>query len=318
MKHRLLRSAIITTLFLTGLCPFLEAQADGSATPRSVRLPWPGDDNAWSFEVIVEEEYEGGYREHLREFTDEFFAVVSLTPGKYRYRVIPYDFLGRPETEHSSAWRDFDIPPAAQVIEAAQSSPGEPGPIMPGLDDTIAQEEDGTGVAVSVIQPEYGNQGGLPKPEILIYPPREKKIGDPRLWTAGASVGTSFYRPWFIASIHGTIAPKPYSFLEWGVDLGFSSGETESNYTILYPFVHYALFAPFRTKGGWYIGAGGGLWISTYTFEGETEHDIQFIVDLTTGFNIMNVLDISYTLHTNFNGINHKLSLGFVYRFGVK
>ena len=36
----------------------------------------------------------------------------------------------------------------------------------------------------------------------------------------GASVGTSFAEPWVIGTVHGTIAPFRYSFLEIGLDLG--------------------------------------------------------------------------------------------------
>jgi len=166
--------------------------------------------------------------------------------------------------------------------------------------------------------------------------PRERKEGDniendPKLNTIGVSFGTpSFFsfQPRLIGTIHGTIAPTRYSFFEIGMDMGFSSGvgvdDYEiyiSSYTSLYPFVHYAFFLPFPRKGGWYIGGGGGWMISFIDFSDNYEGyiastvDNSFIIDVVTGFNLFNVLDISYTLRTNFYGVLHKVSLGYTYRF---
>ena len=60
------------------------------------RLSWIGDANTWRYEVVIESETGGVYRQVSRESTEDTFLIVSLHPGVYRYRVIPYDFLGRP------------------------------------------------------------------------------------------------------------------------------------------------------------------------------------------------------------------------------
>jgi hypothetical protein len=135
-------------------------------------------------------------------------------------------------------------------------------------------------------------------------------------------VGTSLYRPWLIATLHATLAPLPYSFLEAGIDLGLISGDTDAQYYSLYPFAHYAFFAPFpetagRQSGGWYIGAGGGYWTSAYSSSDGGAKDDKYIADLITGFNINNMFDVSYTLRTDFKGLSHKFSLGVVYRFNI-
>jgi hypothetical protein len=71
----------------------LQAQDEG----RSVqRLSWTGDEYTRRYEIIIEKEEKGEYRELLRESTTALFIDVSLSPGKYRCLVITYDFLNRP------------------------------------------------------------------------------------------------------------------------------------------------------------------------------------------------------------------------------
>ena len=85
----------------------------------------------------------------------------------------------------------------------------------------------------------------------------------------GLSVGSSFNRPWFIGTAHGTIAPFKYSFLEVGFDFGTVSGESDASYYLLYPYAHLALFWPFTEKIGAYAGLGGGFMINSYEFDTE-------------------------------------------------
>jgi hypothetical protein len=271
-------------LFFFGLPFFLEAQtADSSANLRSIRLPWPKDDNAWSYEVIIEVEIKRVYQSHSKEVTQDSFIVVSLPPGRYRYRIIPYNFLGQPETKQSSAWRRFVIPASSSKA----NSTFEPI-FLPDFGGSSAQPDSDESAAVAINQ-----------------------------WTAGVSLGTSFYRPWLITTLHAAFAPLSNSFFEAGIDLGLISGDTDAGYFSIYPFIHFAFSRPlpFFKKIGWYAGAGGGYWISNYSASGETAQDNKLIVDLIAGINIINMFDISYTLRTDFKGANHKLSLGYIYRF---
>ena len=89
---------LITALFLIGLTP-LHAQ--------NQRLTWVGDEYTMRYEVIIEKEEGGAYNRVLREFTEDSFIEVSLSSGKYRCQVIPYDFLNQsiPVTE----WMDFEV-----------------------------------------------------------------------------------------------------------------------------------------------------------------------------------------------------------------
>ena len=135
-----------------------------------------------------------------------------------------------------------------------------------------------------------------------------------RLWTIGASVGSSFSRPLIIGTLHGTIAPFRYSFLELGIDAGFISRKANENYYSIYPFAHYALFWPFD-RGGLYIGAGIGYMFGEIIHPGEREPVRIIAADGIVGANIMNVLDVSYTLRTTFSTFSNKFSIGYTYRF---
>jgi hypothetical protein len=159
-------------------------------------------------------------------------------------------------------------------------------------------------------------QGGvqISKP-VIIYREKQKESAPARFWTVGASAGSSFAVPWLIGTVHGTIAPFKYSFLELGLDVGMVSGMADVGYYSLYPYVHYAFFMPFAKKGGWYVGAGAGYMRANFDFEGNEVPTGYFAADVVAGVNLWNMLDISYTLRTNFKRAGSKVSVGYVYRF---
>jgi TolB-like protein len=144
-----------------------------------------------------------------------------------------------------------------------------------------------------------------------------------KFWSLGLSVGTSLNDPWVNGTLHGTIAPLKYSFLELGFEFGFISGIEEVNsYYSLFPFVHYSFYLPFNSsnrekgiKGGWYLGTGGGYVIANYEIDDSLFVNKSFSMDFTTGFLLFDFLDISYTLRTNFEWVSSKISLGYSYRF---
>jgi len=136
-----------------------------------------------------------------------------------------------------------------------------------------------------------------------------------KYWTLGTSVGTSFTAPWVVGTVRGTLAPFKYSFLEFGLDFGLISGIKDVDYYSLYPFIHYDVFLPFRKSGGWYAGVGGGYMLGEFTFPTGKVNENIFAFDFTSGVNIGNVLDISYTLRTDFKSAGHKVAVGYTYRF---
>jgi hypothetical protein len=78
------------------------------------RFSWRGSDYALQYEAIIEKEEDGEYVEALNKFSDYPFIEVSLSPGKYRLRVIPYDFRNMPG--ESTAWRALEIRPALRPL----------------------------------------------------------------------------------------------------------------------------------------------------------------------------------------------------------
>jgi len=149
-------------------------------------------------------------------------------------------------------------------------------------------------------------------------------FGDPsKFWSLGLLVGTSFNDPWVSGTLHGTIAPLKYSFLEIGFEFGFLSNiENVINYYSLFPFIHYAFFLPYNSitknksiKGGWYIGTGGGYVIGNYEIDDLVFVNKSIAIDFITGFLLFDFLDISYTLRTDFEWVSSKISLGYSYRF---
>jgi TolB-like protein len=141
-------------------------------------------------------------------------------------------------------------------------------------------------------------------------------FADPaRLWSAGVSAGTSFATPWVIGTVRGTLAPWKHMFFDIGLDAGFITQIEGAGYWSLYPFVRYAAFVPFAKRGGWYIGAGGGVMLAEYTFDDLTQSKTVYAAEVATGFLFFDFLDISYTLRTDFASVGHKMAVGYVYRF---
>ena len=155
-----------------------------------------------------------------------------------------------------------------------------------------------------------------PKPE-KVKPDRES-TKETRLWSVGASVGTSFADPYLIGTVRGTIAPFNYQFFEFGVDLGFISGisEVKSSWAIC-PYAHYAFFWPFNRVVAAYAGAGAGYYRASYRLNDIDDPVIKgfFAADAIAGVNILSMIDVSYTLRTNFKRLTNKLSVGYAYRF---
>ncbi|MCL2805315.1 MAG: hypothetical protein FWD26_05190 [Treponema sp.] len=107
---------ILCALFVI-LLPDIHAQNyfidTESGQPRFVqRLTWSGGEFAARYEIIIEREVSGRFIEHLREFTRQHFVEVSLPPGEYRFRVIPYDFFDRPA--EASEWKNVSVRAALQ------------------------------------------------------------------------------------------------------------------------------------------------------------------------------------------------------------
>ena len=159
----------------------------------------------------------------------------------------------------------------------------------------------------------------------VFAPTKEEKAvysGDKRYKTIGVSVGSSFAAPLIIGTVHGTIAPFDNIFLDLGVDAGYGIlGHDDVDYFSIYPFINLALFAPFKRepdgkRSGFYAGAGMGYLLANYKFKKAGEiWDTTVAVNLVIGLSLFDMLDVSYTVRTNFTSTDNKLSIGLIYRF---
>lgn len=122
IRVHLLRCILTAVLLLE--TAILGAQNAGRTEFGSIRrLSWSGDQYALKYEVQVEKEEGGKFKNVLRGFTQEPFIEFSLPPGKYRCRVIPYDFLNRPTRE--TEWASFEIRTAPVPAPEAEPEPIE-------------------------------------------------------------------------------------------------------------------------------------------------------------------------------------------------
>jgi hypothetical protein len=148
--------------------------------------------------------------------------------------------------------------------------------------------------------------------------------GNPRFWSAGAAVGSSFAAPWIVGTVQGTASFLPYTIVELGCDFGFVHGyrdEGDMEYFSIYPFGHFNGYVPLGPLGGFYGGAGGGAMLAFYTLEGERKPYAVPAFDVTAGLYVgkkRHYLTAGYTLRTDFGRINSKVSLGYSYRFWEK
>jgi len=148
------------------------------------------------------------------------------------------------------------------------------------------------------------------------YVPRLSAFEDPtRFWSIGALVGSSFAEPMVIATLQATLAPLRHWFVRIGCDLGFINDMDDTDFFSIAPFAHFAFFLPFRARGGWHIGVGGSFTMAEYRFDDHVVPRTIVAADFTTGFNIGNMFDISYTLRTTFSTVIHRASAGFTWRF---
>ena len=194
-------------------------------------------------------------------------------------------------------------------------APVQPALVTPGPVPEVTPEV--TPVLAEIPEPPAITPVSPPLPAAPVRPQQpDGNANSPNFNTLGVSVGSSFADPMVMTTVHGTYSPIRNVFFELGMDIGFLSVyEDVESYYSLYPYVNAAYFFPFRDSGGFFIGAGGGYMIGSYTFAyGEAEVNV-FAVNVTAGINILNAINISYTLKTNFNSASSKLAVSYVYRF---
>lgn len=284
-------------------------------------------------------------------------VVVIEIANSGKYVLIPRMFTNRSmmrERDFESMGRAVKAQYVLNIEASAQASSNmiaasiydiEGKGSLPGGYQTYYGLQDGVTVAADLALiliggPPQAPVEAAPPPPPPPPPPPSSKGTDPRqFWTIGFDMGTGF-NPWGIASVFGTIAPLNYSFLELGCDAGLFYGGTGVPPYSIYPHLRIGIFLPFgkspTAKGGWYLVAGAGCMMEFWTDpnaapDKKSKETNAVGVDVGTGFNLWNFLNISYTFtyyvyswgETLPNdsvlaikaGMRHKLTLGFCYRF---
>jgi len=310
---------ILALLFI--ITPFLDAQSGNPDSEQhfSRRIVWTGGEHALRYAVEIDKLENGNYQNHSRGFTTSLYFDVSLPLGEFRFRIVPHDILDRPA--EGTPWMHFEVRPAPRPDANQTANVSPENPAIAGASNNESEQfqiisiddYDSTGV----LKPEPEAEG---REETNKESESERKSviteKNAKFNTVGVSVGSSIIDPLVIATAHGTFAPMRNLFMELGCDFGFISiYEDVERFFCIYPFAHLGLFMPFKNKGGFFTGAGGGYMTGNYTFSyGEAEINT-WGVNVIAGINLWNVINISYTLKTNFEAMSHKIAVGYVYRF---
>jgi len=154
MTNRILLFVFLLTLFLFSRPVWAQTQAQQSGGHYVIeqryvqQLVWIGDEYTLKYEVVIEQNDGGGYKAYIHEFTEKPNFQVSLPLGKYRYRVIPYDYLEQPG--EASDWVNIEIKPAPIVSVEVQKTgdesyilhPYEDEQIAPGVKEVVINKQD--------------------------------------------------------------------------------------------------------------------------------------------------------------------------------
>jgi len=304
--------SLLLLLFLVSI-PIYAQAGNVSETLYNRRIVWRADQYAYRYRVDVERSDNGTFRSQLSEYSTASFLVVSLPAGEYRFRITAYDILDRPQPP--TQWHPFAVrhPVVPETRDASETAPDNEIVEI----QVIESREEGEGNREAEPQVQ-GNDKTIESGEEGEAEPQVQSMGSSsRFNTIGVSVGTSFIDPLVIAAIHGSYAPFQNIFIELGFEAGFLSiyEEVESFYC-LYPYANLGFFMPFSDKGGFFAGIGGGLMMVNYTFT-DIKKDMGLLaMNIFTGVNLWDMLNITYTFKTTFGEMSHKVGVGYVFRIG--
>jgi hypothetical protein len=149
-------------------------------------------------------------------------------------------------------------------------------------------------------------------------------------WSAGLSIGSAFgstfLTPRLTLSPNITIPIVAAAYVDLGCDFGFLSNADyikDLSYNSYYPYIRASAFIPFDdshrelgSKFGFHIGVGYGCMIADYRFGDYDNRAVAHTFNAAAGFLLINAIDVSYSVRTDFKGVNHKGSINLIYRFG--
>ncbi|MDR1220562.1 MAG: hypothetical protein LBK73_13265 [Treponema sp.] len=147
-------------------------------------------------------------------------------------------------------------------------------------------------------------------------------------WSVSLNVGSTFTTPGLTISPAITIPVVAIGYFDLGCDFGFFSNADyikDLSYNSYYPYIRASAFIPFgdwyddlASKFGFHVGLGYGCMIADYRFGDYDNRAVAHAFDVAMGFLLINAIDLSYSVRISDIGVNHKLSMGLVYRFGKK
>ena len=276
---------------------------------RSVRIVWKGIEHVWRYSVEIHKLENGSYKNYLQEFTASTFLNVTLLPGEYRFRIIAHDILDRPG--EPSLWVNFTVKLVPLDVKTSD--------VLTSVDDYKKEQIEIIEISETEEKTEQITENNEQLMEHREVPGAaiSQKANSARFNSVGASLETAFIDPLIIASIHGTFAPMNSFFIELGCDTGFISVyDYVDNFYSLYPYVNFCYFLPFANKGGIFAGAGAGYILGSYQFSHGGNADLNiFTFNFTAGVNIIDFINLSYSLKTDFTAVTHQIAVGYVYRF---
>jgi len=292
-------------LILFTITPFLHAQSNSSEL-RSIQLVWHGGEHALHYIVEIHRLIDGAYQNYLSETTRTLYYNVSLAPDEYRFRIIPYDILGRPA--EASQWVNFEVhsvPVSRSDVSASTAADfvvEKEQPQVISIEEHILQVNNG--------QIPEDNMQGIEYADAL----------SAKFNTFGISVGSAFIDPVviIILSLHGSISSPSFQnlFLEIGCDFGFISiYEDVDSYFSIYPYFHLGYFIPFDERAGLFLGVGYGYMRSKYSLEFEDGSVRKFRANYTAGIKLFRSIIVSYTLRRDKTSASNKVALGFVFNY---
>lgn len=173
LNKRLIRHSLLAALFILILPSFLEAQQSRPGH-RMIRMSWTSDNYALYYEVTIDADIQGRYR-NVEQLTTETPSInISLQVGKYRIQVIPYDYLEKPGT--GSQWVMFEVRSAGLP---------EPPPV------TVAEAKEEPEIIIDYIEEEPFDMSGDESEEVfaeepVIRAPKEPKILPFSIYAGGA------------------------------------------------------------------------------------------------------------------------------------
>jgi hypothetical protein len=136
------------------------------------------------------------------------------------------------------------------------------------------------------------------------------------------SAGTTLATPLFVLSIYNNKGFGDYIFLNYGCDLGFihrNPGDIKIEgvtYYSFYPFINIGAHTTGTLR--YFLKMGGGFMISNYIYDESNIDDVHVYTPAFNaggGISFKDIVELDYTLRTNFTNVNHKISVGFTIHY---